>query len=109
MLSALAESLETFVSESEPAEPFYRLARHAMDGLFARAPVDLVAAYFDRLVRSLRVQFELIDRVERAGGEVLTCDAGRVTNGPKALAARAADDSGLANLPLAISLPGAAA
>jgi DNA repair protein RecO (recombination protein O) len=47
LLSALAESLETFVSESEPAEPFYRLARHAMDGLFARAPVDLVAAYFD--------------------------------------------------------------
>jgi DNA repair protein RecO (recombination protein O) len=47
LLSALAESLETFVSESEPAEPFYRLARHAMDGLFAGAPADLVAAYFD--------------------------------------------------------------
>jgi DNA repair protein RecO (recombination protein O) len=47
LLSALAESLETFVSESEPAEPFYRLARHAMDGLFEGAPADLVAAYFD--------------------------------------------------------------
>ena len=47
LLSALAESLETFVSESEPAEPFYRLARHAMDALFADAPADLVAAYFD--------------------------------------------------------------
>ena len=47
LLSALAESLETFVSESEPAEPFYRLARHAMDALFAGAPADLVAAYFD--------------------------------------------------------------
>jgi len=47
LLSALAESLETFVSESDPAEPFYRLARHAMDGMFAGAPVDLVAAYFD--------------------------------------------------------------
>ncbi len=35
LLSALAESLETFVSESDPAEPFYRLARHAMDALFA--------------------------------------------------------------------------
>jgi DNA repair protein RecO (recombination protein O) len=47
LLSALAESLETFVSESEPAEPFYRLARHTMDALFAGGPVDLVAAYFD--------------------------------------------------------------
>lgn len=47
LLSALAESLETFVSESEPAEPFYRLARHTMDALFAGGPVDLVSAYFD--------------------------------------------------------------
>ncbi len=47
LLSALAESLETFVSESEPAEPFYRLARHAMDALFGDAPAELVAAYFD--------------------------------------------------------------
>lgn len=47
LLSAFAESLETFVSESEPAEPFYRLARHAMDALFAGAPADLVAGYFD--------------------------------------------------------------
>ena len=29
LLSALAESLQTFVSDSDPAEPFYRLARHA--------------------------------------------------------------------------------
>ena len=47
LLSTLAESLETFVSEADPAEPFYRLARHAMDALFAGAPADLVAAYFD--------------------------------------------------------------
>jgi len=47
LLSALAESLETFVSESEPAEPFYRLARHVMDALFAGAAAALVAAYFD--------------------------------------------------------------
>ncbi len=53
LLSALAESLETFVSESEPAEPFYRLARHAMDALFAAAPVDLVAAYFDLWILKL--------------------------------------------------------
>lgn len=47
LLSSLAESLETFVSESDPAEPFYRLARHAMDALFAGAGAGLVAAYFD--------------------------------------------------------------
>ena len=47
LVCALAESLETFVSDSEPAEPFYRLARHAMDALFAGAPSEGVAAYFD--------------------------------------------------------------
>lgn len=47
LLSTLAESLETFVSESDPAEPFYRLGRHAMDALFAGAPAALTAAYFD--------------------------------------------------------------
>ena len=47
LLSALAESLQTFVSDSDPAEPFYRLARHALDALFAGAPADVVAAYFD--------------------------------------------------------------
>ena len=47
LLSAFAESLETFVSESDPAEPFYRLARHAMDSLFKEAPAPLALAYFD--------------------------------------------------------------
>jgi DNA repair protein RecO (recombination protein O) len=47
LLSAMAESLQTFVSEDDPAEPFYRLARHALDALFADAPADWVGAYFD--------------------------------------------------------------
>ncbi len=47
LLSAFADSLQTFVSDSDPAEPFYRLARHVIDGLFAGAPTDAVAAYFD--------------------------------------------------------------
>jgi len=47
LVSAMAESLQTFVSEDDPAEPFYRLARHALDALFADAPADWVAAYFD--------------------------------------------------------------
>jgi hypothetical protein len=41
----------------------------------------LVVAYFDRLVRSLRVQQEIVDRVEAAGGKVLTADLGQVSNG----------------------------
>ena len=41
----------------------------------------IVAAYFDRLVRSLRVQDELVARVEQAGGQVLAVDVGQVTNG----------------------------
>jgi DNA invertase Pin-like site-specific DNA recombinase len=41
----------------------------------------IVAAYFDRLVRSLKVQGELIERVEAAGGQVLAVDVGRITNG----------------------------
>jgi DNA repair protein RecO (recombination protein O) len=47
LLSALAESLQTFVSDSDPAEPFYRLGRHALDALFAGGAADSVAAYFD--------------------------------------------------------------
>jgi DNA repair protein RecO (recombination protein O) len=47
LLSALAESLETFVSESDPAETFYRLARHVMDSLFSGGAPALTAAYFD--------------------------------------------------------------
>ncbi len=41
----------------------------------------IVAAYFDRLVRSLKVQAELVERVEAAGGEVLALDVGQVTEG----------------------------
>ena len=47
LLSTLAESLQIFVSDSDPAEPFYRLARHALDALFAGGSPDSVAAYFD--------------------------------------------------------------
>jgi len=47
LLSTLAESLQTFVPDSDPAEPFYRLSRHTMDALFADAPPAAAAAYFD--------------------------------------------------------------
>ena len=41
----------------------------------------IAAAYFDRLFRSLSTQAEVIDRIERAGGQVLAVDVGHVTNG----------------------------
>jgi DNA invertase Pin-like site-specific DNA recombinase len=44
----------------------------------------IVAACFDRLVRSLRVQDELVSRVERAGGQVLAVDIGRSRMGARA-------------------------
>ena len=44
----------------------------------------IVAAYFDRFFRSLEVQGEVIGRIERAGGELLTLDHGRLTNGTPA-------------------------
>ena len=68
LLSALAESLQTFVSDSDPAEPFYRLARHAVDGLYAGAPADLVAAYFDVWVLKLSGLFP-------SAGECAVCGA----------------------------------
>jgi DNA invertase Pin-like site-specific DNA recombinase len=49
---------------------------------------QLVVAYFDRLVRSLKVQLEVIERVERAGGEIFALDHGRLTNGTRRSACR---------------------
>jgi site-specific DNA recombinase len=40
----------------------------------------VAAAYFDRLFRSLALQAEVVDRVERVDGKVLTVDAGEVRN-----------------------------
>ncbi|MDQ2869555.1 MAG: DNA repair protein RecO [Acidobacteriota bacterium] len=75
LLSAFAESLQTFVSDSEPAEPFYRLARHALDGLFAGAPADLAAAYFDVWILKLSGLFP-------SPGECAVCGAPLDSAGP---------------------------
>jgi DNA repair protein RecO (recombination protein O) len=53
LLSAMAESLSTFVSDSEPAEKFFRLASHAVAALFEGAEAPLVSAYFDLWVLRL--------------------------------------------------------
>ena len=56
----------------------------AVEAVEAGEAQVLVAAYFDRLVRSLHVQDELVSRVEAAGGSVLAVDVGKVTNGSAA-------------------------
>lgn len=38
----------------------------------------IVVAYFDRLVRSLKVQSEILERVEAAGGSILAVDVGTI-------------------------------
>lgn len=40
----------------------------------------MVAAYFDRLFRSLSTQQEVVDRVEQADGQVFSVDMGQVSN-----------------------------
>ena len=47
LLSAMAESLATFVPDSDPAQKFCRLARHCLDALFAGEDPRKVSAYFD--------------------------------------------------------------
>jgi DNA repair protein RecO (recombination protein O) len=47
LLSAVAETLATFVSDSDPSEKFFRLARHVMDAMIAGIPTRSIAAYVD--------------------------------------------------------------
>jgi DNA invertase Pin-like site-specific DNA recombinase len=69
---------EMDVSGGTPLEQRHGL-RRAVEAVEAGEVQVVVAAYFDRLVRSLRVQDELVSRVERAGGQVLAVDVGAVS------------------------------
>jgi DNA invertase Pin-like site-specific DNA recombinase len=40
----------------------------------------VLTAYFDRYVRSIRTRADVVERVEQAGGQVVTLDAGRDSN-----------------------------
>lgn len=53
--------------------------RGAVEAIEAGRAEVIVAAYFDRLVRSLSVQAELVSRVEAAGGGLLALDAGAIS------------------------------
>lgn len=78
---ALVETIEELdVSGGTPLERRDGM-RRAVEAVEAGDAAVIVVAYFDRLVRSLAVQGELVERVERAGGQVLAVDTGAVTNG----------------------------
>lgn len=69
---------EIDVSGGTPLERRHGL-RQAVEAVEAGEADVVMVAYFDRLVRSLRVQDEVVSRVERAGGRVVALDFGRVT------------------------------
>ncbi|HYW86803.1 MAG TPA: recombinase family protein [Chloroflexota bacterium] len=68
---------EMDVSAGNPIERRPGL-RAALAAIEARQADTVVVAYFDRLFRNLRVQAEVVERVEAAGGSVLTADVGEV-------------------------------
>jgi DNA repair protein RecO (recombination protein O) len=70
LLSSMAESLATFVSDSDPAEPFYRLAQHAMASLSAGIEPRRVAAYFDIWVLKLSGVLPSASDCARCGGVI---------------------------------------
>ena len=71
---------ELDISGKRPIEQRPGLFR-AVQMIEAERAEVIVVAYMDRLVRKLKVQLEVVERVERAGGEILTLDHGALTNG----------------------------
>lgn len=55
--------------------------RQAVEAVEEGRAEVIVGAYFDRLFRSYSEQQKVVDRVEDAGGRILTVDAGHITNG----------------------------
>jgi DNA repair protein RecO len=68
LLSAMAESLSTFASDSDPAEKLYRLAGHALDALFAGEDPKKVSAYFDIWILRLSGVFPPLSECAACGG-----------------------------------------
>ena len=52
--------------------------RRAVEMVEAGQADVVVVAFFDRLVRSLAVQAEVVERIEKAGGAILAVDVGEV-------------------------------
>ena len=77
--SHLVETIEELdVSRRRAARAKRHGLRRAVEMVEAGDADVLVVAYFDRLVRSLAVQEEVVERVEQAGGAILAVDVGEV-------------------------------
>lgn len=70
---------EQDVSGGKPLDKRPGLSK-AVEAVEAGRASVIVVAYFDRLVRSVRVQHEVTQRVEAAGGRILTLDVGEVSS-----------------------------
>jgi DNA invertase Pin-like site-specific DNA recombinase len=57
----------------------------AVEAIEAREAEVIVAAYFDRFFRSMKVQHDVLERVEAAGGKVLAVDAGFISTATAAM------------------------
>jgi len=79
-LRLLDTTEELDVSGGAPLEKRKGLLR-AVETIEAGRADVIVCGYFDRLVRSIKVQAEVVERVEAADGEVLLADFGKLTNG----------------------------
>lgn len=77
-LELIATAEEIDVSGGKPLADRPGL-REGVEAIEAGHAEVLIVGYFDRLVRSIRVQGEVVSRVERAGGEVLAVDYGRIS------------------------------
>lgn len=74
---------ELDVSGGAPLEKRHGLQR-AIEAIEQGQAGVLAVAYFDRLVRSVKVQTEAVERVEAVGGRVLLADFGDLANGAAA-------------------------
>ena len=70
---------ELNVSGGAPLEQRTGL-RRAVEQIEAGEADVLLAVYFDRIVRSLAVQAEVVEQVEKAGGKIVALDIGQVTS-----------------------------
>jgi DNA invertase Pin-like site-specific DNA recombinase len=70
---------EQDVSGGKPLDKRPGLSK-AVEAVEAGRASVIVVAYFDRLVRSVRVQHEVTERVEAAGGRIMTLDVGEVSS-----------------------------
>jgi site-specific DNA recombinase len=57
----------------------------AVEAVEAREAEVIAAAYFDRFFRNMKVQQQVLERVEAAGGKVLAVDAGFISTATAAL------------------------